>query len=263
MLPTVQQVRCLIGVVHEFCKALKLRVVSLCTKVRRTIGIRVVGRKGMGDEMVDAPHQQEVRDPLHHGTALCPTVRAEFFAQCSPLHLGILMGEGSTQLTQNVMIKRRIADAGSQAAIMDMVRHAGHNLMQDDVNSRHILPFQRPEVVSRTAAGSCVAVIVLDDMTDVHDTVVAAPVSYQIAEIIPIQAGDGIHIGQSCNGSVLTTEPQLAQIGDGILSHFSGHIFDHLGGIRKRDAHRAQRALMTAGIRRVTGCHAISKRRFV
>ena len=67
--------------------------------------------------------------------------------------------------------------------------------MQNNVDAGHILVFHRTEVVSRTGAGHAVGVVVLDDMADVQDAVVAAPGTQLGAVVFGVQIADNVHIG--------------------------------------------------------------------
>ena len=209
--------------------------------------------------MVDAAHQQKIRDPLHHGAALCPAVCAKLLAQSSALHARILVRQGCAQLTKHVVIKRRIGKPRAKAGIMNMMRHTRHDLMQHDINTCHILPFERTEIVPRADCCTRVTVVVLDNVTDIHHASLTAPVTKHAAEIIAVQRGDGVHICKTRHMCMLACKPQLAHIRQRVLAHLLAHQLDHARIVRQSHTHRAKRTLVAAGVNGMAGRHSVCK----
>ena len=259
MLAAVEEVGDLIGILHQMGEALKLGIMPLRAEVGRAVGVGVVGGEGMGDEVVDAAHQEEVGDPLHHGTALGPAVCTELLAHGAALHLRVLVSQGCPQLTQDVVVEGGIADTRREAGVVDVVGHAGHDLVEDDVDTRHVLTLQCAEVVTRARGHSGVAVEVLDDVADVHDPVVAAPVTQEVAEIIAVEAGDGIHVGQADGRGVGTGIPQLTHVGHGGLTQLLVHHGGDTLVVGQSHAHGAEGSFVAAGVNGMAGGHAVAE----
>ena len=83
------------------------------------------------------------------------------------------MRQGSTQLCQDIFVKRTSTCTRGTGCRVDIIGHAGHYLMQNDIDTAHILPFETLEVVSRAECET--AVHILDYMTYVLNLVVVTP----------------------------------------------------------------------------------------
>ena len=82
-----------------------------------------------------------------------------------------------------------------------VVLAAGQHLAADIVDPRHILAAEPPEIVYQTAAGAGVLVVVLDEMTDVLDTMGAASGTDLFGIVFLHQPGHSIHIGHAHLGT--------------------------------------------------------------
>ena len=95
------------------------------------------------------------------------------------------------------------------------------NLSPDIVNSCHILSAQSPEIVSQGASQSRMMVIILNQVTDIFHTVLSAPASDLLGEVLLDQSCHCIHIGitQICSQiRIRSVLPQKWKLPEVLLS---------------------------------------------
>ena len=68
---------------------------------------------------------------------------------------------------------------------MDTVRQTRHVLKQHNVDARHVLAVGATEEVTGTVGHVHMAVLILDDVTNIHYAMLPAPVTQLIAEVLP------------------------------------------------------------------------------
>ena len=170
----------------------RLRIVLL-TELRRTF-IRETHRIGMRHKDVQPANQHMVRQVLHHFQALRPAVGAENLAKRLPVLARLRPRSGCGQLCQPKVEEIRVGDVIPAGTHVGVIRHARDDLVQHDVDPRHVLPGQRAEIVS-AAAHVGVLPCVLHDVADGFDPVCAAPIAQPFAEILLEQPADNFHVG--------------------------------------------------------------------
>ena len=80
------------------------------------------------------------------------------------------------------MEKFGIGKTYTERRIVHVMRHTGHYLMKHDIYTAHILTLKCAEIVTCTVSKATVGVHILNDMTDIHNTVIATPITELIAE---------------------------------------------------------------------------------
>ena len=151
----------------------------------------------MGHEVVDAADQQKVDQPLHHRGTLGPAVGTEGLAHGVAVHMRLDAGKRRSQLRQNIVEEFRVSHAAGDGRRGGILPKARHDLVQHDVDTRHVLPAQCAKIVSRAAADAGVGIHILDNMTNIPHTMCPAPIAQGIGKILVPEAGQGVHIRQA------------------------------------------------------------------
>ena len=182
-------------VFHQIFEQRILFVSSAVIEMGRAVRILFLRREGMGHEVVDAGDQHRVRQRLHIRQTLAPAECAEDLAHGTALLQRLDVGLGSCQLGHGVAEKRRICRTiVIQICPMDAVRKSRHILEQHDVDARHILPLGTPEEMAGTVGHVHMAILILDDVADVQNAPLPAPIAQLIAEVIPEELRDRFHV---------------------------------------------------------------------
>ena len=212
----VQQRCYAVDIVHQQRETGELRIIALRVKVRRAVLVRKLIVKGMGNETVHTPHQQEIHQPRHQRRTLRPAIRTEDLAHGLAIHGFVLAGMGGSQLAQHIVIKLPVRRAALHGGGRDAVRHAGHHLMQHNVNAAHVLPVQAAEIMSRAAAETCVGVHVLNHVPDILHAARTAPVAQLIREVLFPELRHRVHVGKAhLRGAFRVRIPQERQLPQG------------------------------------------------
>ena len=225
-----------VGVAHQLGKGLELRVFAVRVEMRRAVRIGIDRREGVRHEPVHAAHQQIVDQPLHHGRILRPAVRAEDLAHGAVVHMRPDVRQRRRELAQHILEERRISPMPRADGRADMMRKAGHDLMQHDVYAGHVLPLERAEVVSRRAAQTGVRVLILDDVADVHNAVRAAPVAHTLCKALAVERRYNVHIRLAQLDAALALIPEKRQNVGHVASHLGGEAVEHIGAPRHGQA---------------------------
>ena len=160
----------------------------------RAVRIRkILHGKGMRDKPVDSIHQHMIQEPLHHFQAFAPPVSSENLTHGSALLQTIQRRQRCSEICQHIMEKCSvITHIAANPAETEAV-HLRAQLLQYDINPRHILAFQSPEIMPRAKAQMRMRSIILNDMADVLNPVRSAPVPNLAAEIRTVESGNDIH----------------------------------------------------------------------
>ena len=201
-------------------------------EVGRAIGVGVFGGVGVGHEMVDPVCQKVVGDIFHVSDPLRPAEGTEDLRHDTVFHVGIDMRQRRRQLAEHVIEEMGIGVFPADVGGLPQVGVIGNHLMEHDIDARHVLPPQSTEEMARTVAQTLVGVVVLDDMTDVQNLPLTAPIAQQGAEIFIVALGDDLHIGGTDGGTQLgQSMPQSGQIFHRIAfgaSHLGGDLGDQI-----------------------------------
>ena len=215
--------------------------------------------------MVDAPHQQKVHQILHKHGVLTVAERAEHLAHRATLHVGCEMRQRRRQLGENIVEKATVTYPRRASAGVDIVLHSGHDLVKHNINSAHVLPFQRSHVMAHTAAH--VAVFVLNNMADIHHAVCMAPIGQLLGKALAVQPRDGFHIGKADLGLpvavLVILVPEQVQMGRGVKAERLGHHPEHRVVPRQRQGRLSDAGLVKAKVKALLAAHQITKTRLI
>ena len=126
--------------------------------------------------IVDAADQKMVGKVFHRFDAGLPAVGTKVFTQRAALLFRVDVGMGGPQLAQLIMVELAVscsAETGNPLAVATADQH----LVADIVNTGHMLSAQSPEIVSKRAPESGVNVVVFDQVSDIHNPMLCAPVA--------------------------------------------------------------------------------------
>ena len=147
-----------------------------------------------------------VGDPFHLAQALVPAEGAKDLGHAAPLLFWVETRGRRAQLGKRVGKELHVPRA-AEVAVAPVV-DAGGELVDDNVDARHILPGDRAEVVSGALAQARVATLVLNHMSDVHDAVLAAPVADLLVKAGAVELRGNVHVGVTDSGAICLACPK-------------------------------------------------------
>ena len=142
----------------------------------------------MRHETVDPAHEHVVEEIAHTGRTLRPAVRAEDLAHRPSVHLRIDVREGGAELGEHAVEEGGIAPVPGGGRGVDILAHAGQDLVEDDVDAAHILTVEGAEIVTRAASEPGVRVVVLDDVADILHAMRPTPVAELSCKAVAVEA---------------------------------------------------------------------------
>ena len=212
-----KQRRRAIHIAHELAKVRPLRVVAVRVKMRWAVPIGE-GRhaKRVWRKPVNTADEHMVGNPFHLAQALVPAKGAKDLGHATPLLFEVEARGRRAQLGKRVRKELHVPRAVEIAVVPTV--DAGDELIDDNIDARHVLPRDRAEVVSRALAQTCVATLVLDHMSNVHNAVRAAPIADLLVKAAAVELRGKVHIGVAGPGAVRLARPKAVQLGKPILA---------------------------------------------
>ena len=120
------------------------------------------------------------------------------------------MGQTCPQLAQHIG-KKLAVPAGAVHALEHSLIHTGQQLLDDHIDTGHILMRHGAVEVPCTIAQTSRGIVVLDGMADVLAVVGMAPGRQNTIKVVAVQLADQIHIGILCHMSALIAAVQEQQ----------------------------------------------------
>ena len=226
---SLKEMRDDVSVSHQERERFILRVHTAAAEMGRTIGIRERRRERVRHEAVDPTHEHMVEEIAHAGRALRPAVRAEDLAHRASLHLRVDMRERGAEFGKHAVEEGGIAPVPGGGRGVDILSHAGHDLVEHHVDAAHVLTVEGTEIVRRAASEPGVRFVVLDDVADILYAVRPAPVAELAGEAVAVQARYGVHVGVAdLSGLFAHIAPERGDIRHGIVPRHLRHAAHHL-----------------------------------
>ena len=157
-----------------------------------------------------------VGNPFHLAQALVPAKGAKDLGHATPLLFGVEARGRRAQLGKRVRKELHVPRAVEIAVVPTV--DAGDELVDDHIHAGHVLTGNRAEVVSRALAQTCVATLVLDHMSNVHDAVRATPVADLLVKAAAVELRGNVHVDVSSAGTVRFARPKAVQLGEPALA---------------------------------------------
>ena len=145
-----------------------------------------------------------------------PSKCAKDLGHATPLLFGVEVCCRGAQLGQHVVIELEVPNAAPVA--VKAAVHTGHQLVDHDVDARHVLTAYGAEVVPGAHAQARVAVLILDNVADVLHAVRAAPVAELVAEALLIEGARDVHIDVAYVRAGRLAVPQVRELGQVALA---------------------------------------------
>ena len=130
----------------------------------------------MGRVVIDAADKEMIGQIFHRLDAGFPAVSTEVFTKRPSALPGIDMGMRGAEFAQLIVIKFAVSDSAEPLGT-HRIAAANQHLIADVVDACHMLASQTAEIMTERTAETGVNVVVLDQMSDIHDAVVFAPVA--------------------------------------------------------------------------------------
>ena len=199
----VQELRDTVRIGHERPEMAVLGVVAAGVEMRRAVRIRIFHRaEGVRDKVVDAAHEEVVGQVFFEPYAFLPAVVSEDLAHGAAGLFGLDGCRGVRELPEEIMVELAVS-VGENVIVVGDILALREDLTSDVVDAGHILSPEAAEIVAQRGARAGVVVVVLDEVADVFHAALAAPVPDLLREILPDQAGDGVHVGVAKAGGLL------------------------------------------------------------
>jgi len=206
-----------IHIAHELAKVRPLRVVAVRVKVRRAVPIGE-GRhaKRVRRKPVNTADEHMVGNPFHLAQALVPAKGAKDLGHAAPLLFGVEARGRRAQLGKRVRKELHVPCA-VEVAVAPAV-NSGGKLVDDHVDTGHVLSCDRAEVVPSALTQARVTTLVLDHVANVHDAVRAAPTANLLVKAAAVELRSKVHIGVANLGAVCLARPKAVQLSKPILA---------------------------------------------
>ena len=157
---------------------------------------RQTHRIGVRNIVIHPGSEVKIQDRAHERQPGIPAVGSENLADRPSAHPRIMPGERNRQLRHGVLIEECILEQGPLIQRVGRRGDSRNRLAEHGVDAGHVLPGHRPEEVSASPAGAHMCALVFEDMPDIFDAVLLAPVAQPAAVIFTPEAGDQVHIGE-------------------------------------------------------------------
>ena len=196
-----------IHIAHELAKVWPLWVIAVRVKVRRAVPIGK-GRhaKRMRRKPINTADEHVVGDPLHLAQALVPAKGAKDLGHAAPMLFGVEARGRRAQLGKRVRKELRVPRA-VEVAVAPTV-DTGGKLVDDHVDTGHVLPCDRAEVVPSALTQTRVTTLVFDYMSDVHDAVRVAPIADLLVKARTVELRGDVHVDVADPRAVCLVRPK-------------------------------------------------------
>ena len=157
-----------------------------------------------------------VGNPFHLAQALVPAKGAKDLGHAAPLLFGVEARGRRAQLGKRVRKELHVPCA-VEVAVAPAV-NSGGKLVDDHVDTGHVLSCDRAEVVPSALTQARVTTLVLDHVANVHDAVRAAPTANLLVKAAAVELRGKVHIGVANLGAVCLARPKAVQLSKPILA---------------------------------------------